>query len=86
MSPYDHVSKARAHSPENQIRPFNITTLDGEVLYAWHVLPLDVYRQYEKELIAEPKEVMNYKDSVAYRAVTKDPDSKVVVNCTDQPR
>jgi abhydrolase domain-containing protein 12 len=86
MSPYNQFSKAPAYSPENQIRPLNITTLDGEVLYAWHVLPLDVYRQYEKELIAEPKGLANYKDSVAYRAVTKDPDSKVVVNCTDQPR
>ncbi|OQO08686.1 hypothetical protein B0A48_06556 [Cryoendolithus antarcticus] len=28
---------------KNQVTPFNITTPDGQLLYAWHVLPIDAY-------------------------------------------
>ncbi|OQO13844.1 hypothetical protein B0A51_18482 [Rachicladosporium sp. CCFEE 5018] len=32
---------------KNQVTPFNITTPDGQTLYAWHVLPIDAYARNE---------------------------------------
>ena len=67
--------------PENQIRPFNITTPDGEALYAWHILPLDIYHNHEKQLLAEPQLFKDYRDTIAYKTLTKDPESKLILNC-----
>ncbi|KAI6824145.1 hypothetical protein KC342_g11719, partial [Hortaea werneckii] len=35
---------------KNQVTPFNLPTPDGETLYAWHILPLDVYTRNEKSI------------------------------------
>ncbi|RMZ26543.1 hypothetical protein D0859_09397 [Hortaea werneckii] len=35
---------------KNQVTPFRLPTPDGETLYAWHILPLDVYTQNEKSI------------------------------------
>ncbi|OQO12744.1 hypothetical protein B0A48_02208 [Cryoendolithus antarcticus] len=35
---------------KNQVTPFNIATPDGQMLYAWHVLPIDAYARNEKTL------------------------------------
>ncbi|KAI7281155.1 hypothetical protein KC345_g4279 [Hortaea werneckii] len=32
---------------KNQVTPFSLPTPDGETLYAWHILPLDVYTRNE---------------------------------------
>ncbi|GAB1734968.1 hypothetical protein NU219Hw_g44t2 [Hortaea werneckii] len=34
----------------NQVTPFKLPTPDGETLYAWHILPLDVYTRNEKSI------------------------------------
>ncbi|KAI7159315.1 alpha/beta-hydrolase [Hortaea werneckii] len=34
----------------NQVTPFKLPTPDGETLYAWHILPLDVYSRNEKSI------------------------------------
>ncbi|KAI2486205.1 hypothetical protein Ptr902_00338 [Pyrenophora tritici-repentis] len=31
----------------NQVTPFQLKTLDGETLHAWHVLPLETYRKHQ---------------------------------------
>ncbi|KAJ8603884.1 hypothetical protein MRB53_042019 [Persea americana] len=38
----------------NQVRPFTIKTTDNETLLAWHILPLEIYRQDIDTLSAEP--------------------------------
>lgn len=38
----------------NQVNPFSIKTTDGEGLYDWHILPLELYRKNEMSLIEEP--------------------------------
>ncbi|KAI6907468.1 alpha/beta-hydrolase [Hortaea werneckii] len=37
----------------NQVTPFKLPTPDGETLYAWHILPLDVYTRNEKSIQEE---------------------------------
>ena len=36
---------------EGQVTPFNFSTSDGETLFCWHVLPLDVYLDNEIEVV-----------------------------------
>lgn len=38
----------------NQATPFSIKSSTGGTLYAWHVLPVELYRLQETALIAEP--------------------------------
>ncbi|KAF3156846.1 hypothetical protein TWF751_002543 [Orbilia oligospora] len=38
----------------NQVTPFSIKSSDGESLYAWHILPPELYRKHEEKLLAEP--------------------------------
>ena len=58
-----------------QITPFNITTPDGETLYAWHVLPLNVYAKHQQDL-------SNGQGSTALQLLQDNPDARVIVNCT----
>lgn len=37
----------------NQVTPFSIKTSDGERLYAWHILPVELYRKHEQSLVDE---------------------------------
>ncbi|OMP82599.1 Monoacylglycerol lipase ABHD12 [Diplodia seriata] len=37
-----------------QVTPFSIDTADGEMLHAWHVLPLGIYQHHQQELLVEP--------------------------------
>ncbi|KAI7188662.1 alpha/beta-hydrolase [Hortaea werneckii] len=38
---------------KNQVTPFSLPTPDGETLYAWHILPLDVYTRNEQSIQEE---------------------------------
>lgn len=65
----------------NQVRTFNISTPDGESLYAWHVLPLGVYMKNEAALLAEP-----HAPGVSFMAtkgfeLLSGPDSLLIVSC-----
>ncbi|KYG49114.1 hypothetical protein M433DRAFT_131528 [Acidomyces richmondensis BFW] len=66
---------------KHQVTPFNLSTLDGETLYAWHVLPIDVYTRNEKMILAEERSVGPVEDLTktnAFRYLTQG-DAKVVV-------
>lgn len=43
----------------NQVTPFHLKTPDGEMLHAWHILPLELYRQNQNQLQAEPTGLSN---------------------------
>lgn len=65
----------------NQITPFNLSTPDEETLYCWHILPLDVYAKHEREITAQPSgAVADLTQTVGYRLLKEDPQSRVVVN------
>ncbi|GCB20031.1 monoacylglycerol lipase ABHD12 [Aspergillus awamori] len=65
----------------NQVTPFTIATPDGEQLYAWHILPVELYRQNEQLLVAEPTEfVSNISDRLSFQLLRDDPDARLVLH------
>jgi abhydrolase domain-containing protein 12 len=63
-----------------QVTPFSVSTTDGETLYAWHILPLDLYRRNEGDLIAEPSGFAHDITSrLAFRLLRDDPDAWLVI-------
>lgn len=68
-------------SSEGQVAPFNLTTSDGETLFCWHVLPLDIYLDNENEIVQKYNgPVDDLKESLSYKLLSNDPKSRVVVN------
>ncbi|KAF1941561.1 hypothetical protein EJ02DRAFT_434719 [Clathrospora elynae] len=66
-----------------QVQPFWLDTVDGEKLFCWHVLPLDVYLENEYELVTAPNAgdtVEELKGTVGERLMRRDGESRVVVN------
>ncbi|KAF2132320.1 hypothetical protein P153DRAFT_188839 [Dothidotthia symphoricarpi CBS 119687] len=68
---------------EGQVQPFWLDTSDGEKLFCWHVLPLDVYLQHESELVTggtTGEVAEELKGTVGARLLGKDEGGRVVVN------
>ncbi|KAL8773683.1 MAG: hypothetical protein Q9209_001449 [Squamulea sp. 1 TL-2023] len=66
---------------ENQVQPLQIATPDGEVLYAWHVLPIAKYIANEDHLIKEQDvPAARFTDSLGFDLLSKDPNSHLVIN------
>lgn len=68
----------------NQVTPFALASSDGEALYAWHVLPLDVYTRNEAALRSEERANAVSQDiasSLAFKLLQA-PDARVVISCT----
>ncbi|KAL1961021.1 hypothetical protein VTO42DRAFT_4909 [Malbranchea cinnamomea] len=67
---------------KSQVQPFNIVTPDNETLYAWHVLPLELCPDQDKDLEATrhtgPAE--DYTQTRAYRLLAENPHARVIVN------
>lgn len=65
---------------KNQVTPFSLDTVDGESLYAWHILPLKTYLKNEAKLQAQPAGFA--KDITAtesFRTLRDDPSARLVV-------
>lgn len=66
---------------KNQVQPFNFTTPDHEVIYAWHVLPLGLYAKHETELLRQPSGCAeDITKSLAFQLLRDEPDSKLIIN------
>ncbi|KAL0262597.1 hypothetical protein SLS55_001565 [Diplodia seriata] len=67
---------------KNQVTAFNVTTLDNEILYAWHVLPLNVYEKHESELQQQPSGSPDgdFTQTKAFELLANDPDARLVIN------
>ncbi|KAI2465001.1 alpha/beta-hydrolase [Annulohypoxylon bovei var. microspora] len=64
----------------NQVTPFNLPTSDGEVLHAWHILPLELYRQNEQSLIEEPSGLASdITNRLSFKLLRDDPSSLLVL-------
>ncbi|KAF2251458.1 alpha/beta-hydrolase [Trematosphaeria pertusa] len=64
----------------NQVTPFQLKTSDGETLHAWHVLPLEVYRQHQKELQKEPVGLCNnIQERLSFKLLKDDPTAQIVI-------
>ena len=65
----------------NQVTPFSIPTRDGKTLYAWHILPIELYRQHESTLIDEPSGfVKDVTSRFAFNLFHHDPDARLVIH------
>ncbi|KAF2453886.1 Alpha/Beta hydrolase protein [Lineolata rhizophorae] len=64
----------------NQVTPFNITTVDGETLYAWHILPLDLYAQNQEDLTISSAAPVDYLESKPFKLLRDDPEARLVIN------
>ena len=64
----------------NQVTVFQLSTPDGEMLHAWHILPLELYRRHESELVKEPDGVMtDITQRFGFKLLRDDPDSLLVL-------
>ncbi|KAL5314511.1 hypothetical protein ACEPPN_017151 [Leptodophora sp. 'Broadleaf-Isolate-01'] len=65
----------------NQVSPFNIPTSDGEALYAWHILPVGLYRKHEVALIAEPSGfILDITSRLTFKLLRDDPEARLVIH------
>ena len=65
----------------NQVTPFNIQSSFGGKLYAWHILPVELYRQHELALIAEPEGFVNDITSrTAFKLLREDHEARLVIH------
>ncbi|KAJ5778209.1 hypothetical protein N7520_001455 [Penicillium odoratum] len=65
-----------------QVQPFNLVTPDNETLYGWHLMPLHLVHEHEKELMENtpsgPAE--DYTQTIAFKALNNNPNARVVVS------
>lgn len=65
----------------NQVAVFNIKSKDSENLFAWHILPLGLYRKHETELIAEPAgSVSDITPRLSFKLLREDPEARLVIH------
>lgn len=66
---------------KNQATPFSIKTPDGERLYAWHILPVELYRKHELALLGEPTGfVSDITSRHAFQLLRDDPDARLILH------
>lgn len=65
----------------NQVSPFRIQSGKSENLYAWHILPIELYRKHEDELLTEPAGfVTDFKSCLAFRLLRDDPQARLIIH------
>lgn len=65
----------------NQVTPFSIKSSDGESLYAWHILPVELYRKHELSLLDEPIGfVSDITSRLAFKLLRDDPDARLILH------
>jgi len=64
-----------------QVTPFNISSPDGETLFAWHMVSLGAYVAHEDEFTAEPAGIRsNLRETVGFKILQNDPEARVIIN------
>ncbi|KAL9113331.1 MAG: hypothetical protein Q9187_007633 [Circinaria calcarea] len=64
-----------------QTTPFSIRSSTGEMLYAWHILPVELYRQHELALVAEPSGfASDITTRFAFKLLRNDPDAQLIIH------
>ena len=65
----------------SQVTPFFIKSSTGEMLYAWDILPIELYRQHETTLIAELSGFSsNITGRFAFKLLRDDPDARLIIH------
>ncbi|KAJ5389559.1 uncharacterized protein N7496_000627, partial [Penicillium cataractarum] len=67
---------------KTQVQPFHLVTPDNETLYGWHLLPLHLCHEHEKELTENPPSgpAADYEQTSAFKILANDPNARVVVS------
>ncbi|RDW64571.1 alpha/beta hydrolase [Aspergillus mulundensis] len=66
---------------KNQVTPFVIKAADDQHLYAWHVLPIELYRKHELALAAEQTGfVPDITSRLAFKLLRDDPETRLVIH------
>ena len=66
---------------KNQVTPFSIKTSDGEQLYAWHILPVELYRKHELPLVEEPTGfVSDMTSRLGFQLLRNDSQARLVIH------
>lgn len=66
---------------KNQVTPFSIKTADREQLYAWHILPIELYRKNELSLVEEPIGfVSDITSRRAFQLLRDDPEARLILH------
>ena len=64
----------------NQVTPFHLKTPDGETLHAWHVLPLETYRQHQDDLRNESTGLCeDIQQRLSFKLLRDDPTAQLVL-------
>lgn len=64
----------------NQVTPFHLKTPDGETLHAWHILPLEAYRQNQVELRRESSGLcVDIQERLSFKLLHNDPTAQLVL-------
>ncbi|KAK5215323.1 hypothetical protein LTR96_011555 [Exophiala xenobiotica] len=64
----------------NPLTPFRLTTPDGESLYVWHILPLELYRRNVQALVDEPDGLcQDVEARFGFRLLKNDPKSLLII-------
>ncbi|RFU30374.1 hypothetical protein B7463_g5983, partial [Scytalidium lignicola] len=65
----------------NQATPFSIRSSGGEKLYAWHILPIELYRKHELALVEEPIGfIENFTSRLAFKLLRNDPEARLILH------
>ena len=65
----------------NQVTPFNIAPQGSNDLYAWHILPVGLYRKHEQQLQAEPVGLVpDFTSRLAFKLLHDDLDARLVIH------
>lgn len=66
---------------KNQVTPFSIKTSDGKRLYAWNILPVELYRKHELRLVTEPIGfVSDIRSRLAFKLLRNGPEARLVLH------
>ena len=64
-----------------QTTPFSIRSATGGTLYAWHILPIELYRQHEPALTEEPSGfTLDITSRFAFKLLRDDPDARLIIH------
>ncbi|TGO16428.1 hypothetical protein BTUL_0028g00280 [Botrytis tulipae] len=66
---------------KNQVSPFNFSTVDGETIYAWHIMPLGLYAKHESEILKQPSGFVNdISHRKGFELLRDDPNARLIIN------
>lgn len=65
----------------NQVTPFSIRSSQGGMLHAWHILPIELYRQHESALVTESTgHVSDFTSRTAFKLLQDDHAARLIIH------